>query len=71
MEFSADPEMTPEFEQLHARLERIEHRLDELRDDWRRDLDIVFAALRTIGKALDVKLELENLVGKLEAKVKA
>jgi hypothetical protein len=39
-------------------------------DDWQRDLGVIFIALRTIGKALDVKLELERLVDQLEEKTR-
>lgn len=72
MVMSQAPEldMSPEQVVILERLERIEHRLDDLRGDWQRDLGTVFVALRTIGKALDVKLELERLVDKLEEKTR-
>jgi len=72
MVMSQAPEldMSPEQVVLLERLERIERIIDDLRSDWHRDLGTIFVALRTIGKALDVKLELERLVDKLEEKAR-
>lgn len=61
------PDMTPE---LEKRLDRIERAIDELRDDWRRDLDMVCNALREIGKALDIKHSIDNLTRQVAARRK-
>lgn len=60
-------EMAPE---LSQRLDRIERSLDELRDDWRRDLDMVCNALREIGKALDIKESIDRLTKQVAARRK-
>lgn len=59
--------MAPE---LSQRLDRIERSLDELRDDWRRDLDMVCNALREIGKALDIKQSIDRLTKQVAARRK-
>jgi len=51
---------------LEERLERLESKLDGFRSDVDRDMTIVIQALRTIGKALEVKLELRRLADSLE-----
>lgn len=57
----------PQFS-IEQRLERVERVLADLRFDFDRDMSIVIQALRVIGKALDVKLELHRIAEGLEKK---
>jgi predicted nucleic acid-binding protein len=62
------PEMTLEeqLERIERRVERCDKHITELREDWRRDLDIVFEALKVIGQALDIREKLTTLIEKLD-----
>ena len=46
--------------ELCVRLERVEHAVEELRQDWRFDLDNVIGCLRLIGQALDINKGIEK-----------
>lgn len=57
-------------DELDARFTRIEKQLDDLRLDWKRDLDMIISALRVIGAAVDVRDRLDSLIEKVELAAK-
>jgi len=66
------PEPTLEFEQrVMARLDRVDAAIEELRSDWRFDLDNIIGALRLIGQALDVREGIGKIADNIAVKTAA